>query len=630
MDSTPPRLLHQEDSVANVLLSHGFQITRHTLWTSRPSRRHTITYIGDQSGSSTDVRLDENELVEAILSRSDHQLRHYLRQSKDMRSLNARTVNFALRLATIYGWIDGCKTMLQADVMETLDENHFQKGDLTMLGSLAYTKRLEMMQLWLLRRADFGLPQLQWIGYAEDVFDFHECESLPEFSKGIAYNTSFYLRNLRHEIDLLVRKHGIEYCCDSARSNIPDAHLECMLNALLSKGVKVPQHYWPKRKSLYHKRNCWCSFGRLIFETYENEGFCEISGKHSRCGMEVSCSPLVYFLTQRFGGDHLSKALAERDLTVRWLLSKGANLRETWPGSNTTALHCLGQQSAAYLQELFYFSHPERKPCGKWKPHMELNWDYGAFELLVQEEILDSCECECSISGCDFLTCFWKELLTDSRYEPPFPRYETPFPRICDCFQGANPMEEVKGIATSRIWKRLYEEALADVFLETTIWVDRAAHTLQLRRLIHGYIRLFVFSYLELRHTCCAISRIEHNDDPDYNKQPYPRYSPKEERRIKDEDAPLLKILEELVPMFISQFDAVGGRLLDFVVDVMIPKMREVAKELKEEDKALYAVGRRELGVVVYEEEDDAEQSESGEEEEEQDEVIEEESDGEY
>ncbi|CAN9385822.1 unnamed protein product [Alternaria alternata] len=251
-----------------------------------------------------------------------------------MRSLNARTFNFALRLATIYGWIDGCKTMLQEDFMETLDEDHFQEGDLTVLGSLAYTKRLEMMQLWLLRRADFGLPQLQWIGYAEDVFDFHECESLPEFSKGIAYNMSFYLRNLRHEIDLLVRKHGID--------------------------------------------------------------------------------------------------------------------------------------------------------------------------------------------------------------------------------------------------------------------------------------------------------RIEHNDDPDYNKQPYPRYSPKEERRIKDEDAPLHEILEELVPMFSTQFDAVGGRLEDFVVDVMIPKMREVARELKVEDAALYGAGRRELGVVMYEdEEEEDEQSEGGEEEEEQDEDIEE-SDDEY
>ncbi|CAN9375290.1 unnamed protein product [Alternaria sp. RS040] len=104
----------------------------------------------------------------------------------------------------------------------------------------------------------------------------------------------------------------------------------------------------------------------------------------------------------------------------------------------------------------------------------------------------------------------------------------------------------------------------------------------------------------------------------------------KEERRIRGEDARLRDILEELVPMFSTQFDAVGGRLEDFVVDVMIPKMLEVAKELKEEDAALYAQGRRELGVVMYEDEDDAEQSESGEEQEKQDENTGEESDDEY
>ncbi|KAB2100177.1 hypothetical protein AG0111_0g11230 [Alternaria gaisen] len=163
-----------------------------------------------------------------------------------------------------------------------------------------------------------------------------------------------------------------------------------------------------------------------------------------------------------------------------------------------------------------------------------------------------------------------------------------------------------------------------------TVWTDRAANTLQLRRLIQGYMRLFVFSYLELRHTCCDIGRIKHFDNPDYKKQPYPRYSPKEKRRIRDEDARLLKILEELVSMFNSQFDAVGGRLVDFVVDVMIPKMRKGAKELKEEDKALYAEGRRELGVVMHEDEDEAGQIESDEEEEEQDEDIEEKSDDEY
>ncbi|CAN9219196.1 unnamed protein product [Alternaria alternata] len=576
---------------------------------------YSIWFAEFSAEDSPDPLFNNSALVEAAISRSDHQLRHCLRQSEDSQTLDVDTVVHALGLATVTGWTDGCKVMLEADVMATLNQDFEEKRYFTLLGSSAGTNRLEMVQLWLSHRANFALPQLKLIGYAEDMLDVHKCGDLSEYNKDIFRNVAFYLLNLRQEIRLLVEKHEVEYCCDSARSNIPDAHLECMLNALLSKGVKVPQHYWPRRKSLYHRRECWCFLGRLMLETYEREGFCEISGKHFTCSMKTACSPLIYFLTQSFERGTLGKALTERDVTVRWFLSKGADLRETWPGSNTTALHCLGWQSASFLEEL---DAPwrERKPHRKWKLPMESNWDYGAFELLMQEEILDSCECGCSSSGCDFLTCFWKQIF----------RYETQFYAFCDCFRDVNSMGEVKGVTPSTTWR----ERKAAVILELTVWVDRAANALQLLRLFHGYMRLFVFSYLGLTHTCCDISRIAHEDHPfPYKRQPYPRYTPKQERRIKDEDATLREILEELVPMFISQFDAVGGRLQDFVLDMMIPKLREVAKELKEEDSALYGAGRRELGVVMYEDEEEDEQSESGEEEEEQDEDIEE-SDDEY
>jgi hypothetical protein len=509
--------------------------------------------------------------------------------------------------------------MLEADVMETLNDSFISPHDDTLLGSLAYTKRLEMMQLLLLRRADFGQPQLQWIGFAEDVFDSHECESLPESREGIAYDMSFYLRNLRHEIDLLVKKHGIDYCCDSARSNLPDAHVRCMLTALVSKGIEVPEYYWPKRRSLYHREVCWCPMERLVFERQESDGFCEISGNDFRCSMETGCSPLVYFLTQK-GPPlfDLRGALNKRDRTVNWFLSRGADLQETWPGSDVTAMHCLAWQSAVLVKSISGTSHRE---CDA---PIQLTWDYRSFEPLVKEEILDSCECGCSISGCDFLTCFWKN------YFRGFRRHVTSFPVICDYSKGPDLIGEVEGVAISTIWESRIYKARAKVLLELTIWVDRAANTLQLRRLVRGYMRLFVFSYLELRHTCCDIDRIWHHDKPDHKKQPYPRYSPKKARRIKDEDATLRGVFDELVPMFISQFDAVGGRLEDFVLDMMIPKMREVAKELKEGDSALYEAGRREIGVIMYEDEEEAEQKNSHEEEEEQNEDVEEDSDDEY
>ena len=137
-----------------------------------------------------------------------------------------------------------------------------------------------------------------------------------------------------------------------------------------------------------------------------------------------------------------------------------------------------------------------------------------------------------------------------------------------------------------------------------------------------------MFSYLEITHTCCDIERICHWDGPDYTKQPYPRYSPTELRRITNEDAHLRARLEQLVPQLITRHDLFGGKLQDFVIDVLIPTMRGTAKELKEEDKVLYAAGRRELGVVMNEDEDETEEESSELEKEEM--AAEEESDDEY
>jgi hypothetical protein len=629
LDIPQNRRIDTRLQLSKVLFNHGLQITQHTLEDMTFTSYYSIWFADFSAGDSPDPLFNDSALAEATISRSDRQLRRCLRQSGNPQTLDVETVVYALGLATITGWTDGCKIMLEADVMASLNQDFKIKTFYTLLGSSTGTNRREMVQLWLSRRANFDLPQLNLVGYAEDILDVHQCGNLSDYSKDIFRDVASYLVYLRQEIRLLVEKHEIEYCCDSSRINLPDAHLKCMLNALLRKGVKVPQHYWPRRQSLYHRRDCWCFLGRLIFDTYESEGFCEISGKHFGCSMEISCSPLVYFSTQRFERDSLGKALTERDLTVRWFLSKGADLEETWPGSKTTALHCLGWQSGNYLQRL-YFSHDRRDPQEGRILHMEFSWDYDAFELLVQEEILDSCECGCSSSGCDFLTCFWKGFFDDDSW------LQTPFSAICDCFKRANPMGEVKRVTTSTIW-RLQHEGGANLLLELTAWVDRAANTLQLPRLVYGYMRLFVFSYLELTHTCCAIGNVEHGDNPDYNRQPYRGYSPKEERCIKTEEASLREILERLVPVFISQFDAVGGRLLDFVVDVMIPNMRRVAKEirkvarkLREEEEALYAEGRRELGVIMYEDEDDTEQSDSDEEEEGEEWYTEEESDDEY
>jgi hypothetical protein len=390
-----------------------------------------------------------------------------------------------------------------------------------------------------------------------------------------------------------------------------------MLNALVDEGIDVPQHYWPRGKSLFYVQGPFGVESLLVFEGLESGGFCEITQESFKCDMETSCSPLLYLATRCcFHTLNFKRLLSNRDLVVQWLISRGADLREAWPGSDTTVLHCLAWQSAKYLRFQQQWGHAST--------HSALGqaWTYKDFEFIVEEEILDGCACGCIISGCDFLSCFWKEFFWKIELRSRF-RW------ICDSFENAAPTRGMKcttphtGFHPSEEWFQLA------VLHELTLWVDKAASTLKLRRLIHGYIRLFTFSYLELTHTCCDIDRIEHRRDPDCTKQPYPRYPPKELRRITNEDAHLRKRLDELVPELTSQYDSSGGKLTDFVIDVLIPKLRKTMEELKEEDKKLFTSGRRELGVVMYKDKDEAEQDDSDAEEEESD-IEEEESDDEY
>ena len=152
--------------------------------------------------------------------------------------------------------------------------------------------------------------------------------------------------------------------------------------------------------------------------------------------------------------------------------------------------------------------------------------------------------------------------------------------------------------------------------LEIIGWVDQATSSPQLLRLAHGYIRLFVFSYLELTHTCCDINRVQHDGSPDHGRVPYPQYSPNELRRITRQEAHLTARLEELVHQLISKYDSLDGKRIEFLHPHLIPTLRKALNELKEENRALYAVVRRELGFVMYEDEDKAKEDDDGTEEE--------------
>ena len=610
------------------LFEQDLQISRDTFRTAAIGWQEWLAVLAEiRYESFTNPLLDGSEILEAVFMKSDHQLRDLLHQSRCLHTLNADMVVDVLIMSTITGWMDGCRVLLNADLVGHLEDpsSDAWRPRQTLLTISAVTNRLDMLQFWLSQREMCDEPLLSLIGHIEDALHLNEEMIFEVPMIDVLQLVSSHLLKQRHEVKLLMEKHELQYCCERAQISFPDAHVGCMLAALVNEGVDVPRRYWPRRKSLYYMQQIW-EFDELVLcRAFELAGIRDISQENFRCDKETSCSPLVYLATQLLD-DTRSMCLAKRNLTVRWFLSRGANMRETWPGTATTALHCLAWQSAEHLQlrvDFTDFDHPPMSPI------MQDTWTYEDYELLVKEEILDECECGCSRSGCDFLSCFWKHTFVEAWYRPRFPL-------ICEGFKNtisARELGNVRVYAPDDHFELRYI-LFTGIFLDLTLWVEKAATTLALDRIIHVYIRLFVFSYLEIRHTCCDINRIKHGEgsgyreDPDFTEQPYPRYSPKELRRISNEDARLRECLGHLVPKLIAQYDSFGGKLQDFVIEVLIPTMGKTAKELKEEDKTLYAVGRRELGVVMNGDEDETEGESIEVEEEEAD--AEEDSDDEY
>lgn len=126
-------------------------------------------------------------------------------------------------------------------------------------------------------------------------------------------------------------------------------------------------------------------------------------------------------------------------------------------------------------------------------------------------------------------------------------------------------------------------------------------------------ICIVTFWKLGIRHTRCDLSRIQHghvsgldsDGIPEFKWRSYDphasptRYTPREIRRIRKEDAFLLNLLDELMEDFELEFDTFGGNMESFFNDIWKERMRVVFEILKKEDSKTYTTGRREMGVVM-------------------------------
>jgi hypothetical protein len=359
------------------------------------------------------------------------------------------------------------------------------------------------------------------------------------------------LRCQRTKLKAIADSHAIRLDCHTNDGRLLDAHAYCMIQRLDNNCINIPHHLRLNTEPFY----------RLLGKSYHivntshlelayTAGFRDLTAADFSCSHKESISILLDLATD---GNSVFGALK----IWPWMVSKGSSLLECWPNSATTVGHCLGW---TYGQI--------------WCGSADIN-EPKLVSLMLQTGT-DTCRCACSSSGCTFIACLLKGF--DS----------SPLNR------GSRRLAEVR------------DDPLAFVLV--------ASQRAKSRGLISDFIRAYAFCKLEIRHTCCDIERIQHNHKPDLSKSPTPRHQARELQRIQKEDAYLVDILEKLVPELDAEYDNFQGDFTAFALDHLYPRLDNVLKDLKRQDREMYAQGRRELGVVM----------EIGSEDEEEDEEVEE------
>jgi hypothetical protein len=231
-------------------------------------------------------------------------------------------------------------------------------------------------------------------------------------------------------------------------------------------------------------------------------------------------------------------------------MGTGVDPKAQWPNSRITILHCLAWQCGKPLQ----YEH-------EWL----LILKFG-LSAMVLDTCCDSCKCGCSTNGCLPITMLYKGIENSTWIEN-----DCPFERMISIHRHG-----LKYVDSSSPENRWFVAAI---------------------------IRIMTFRTLGIRHTCCDLSRLEHEGlaygrsfDP--HASPI-RYPPEDIRRIRKEDAFLLGLLDELVEEFEHEFDMFEKDLESFFTETWQTKMDKVLMKLGQEDFEQYGAGRREIGVVM-------------------------------
>ncbi|KAF2787502.1 hypothetical protein K505DRAFT_342889 [Melanomma pulvis-pyrius CBS 109.77] len=515
-------------------------------------------------------------IMKAIFLQSEDDLKNAI--LRNTITQNIEEINTAIRgyspieVATLLGWKRGCEILLDNGA----EIKRRTSTALPLLCCASLSSNIDVLRYWIDLGPELDEEEVLCVGRLEEALE-------SAYEVGKARGTFELLEAVISEIK--ERKNQLQMIAEvNAKTISPLQNLDMRLNAhalrvydaLVDSGVEVPPYLKPAKEDIYaFPCNTFGPKIGLLNALYAAE-FRIITPTNSSSAIDDNdkIPLLLIHLTAYRGkgtrsatrnGKHRSNNGLKQGLRLyRWLIAHGADTKARWPGSQTTALHCLAYNVGRYISS--------ERGCTKYSS-----------EILstIVETCTDDCECGCSAAGCLPITTFFKSTIP--------------------LFMVVNPVYHLLSMRPYTHRVTSFEERLLDSLRDINSWTNgTAAKSLMKNRLVaSALIRFATFTNLGLRHTCCDISRIQCRQDmkPDACASPH-RYNMEERRRIMENDAFLLNLLEELVQELEAKFEALGMDLAKFMFRVWRRKMRDVLDKLEREGFGLYDRGRRELDGV--------------------------------
>lgn len=488
-------------------------------------------------------------------------------------SFDSKKIVKLYKMTTRMGWVPGCKCLLDAGYSYVPEEHRTDQSYVTrdpLLFDAIESQNQDMVLLWLTVRDNATATQLPYIGHLEAAI-VHASEACQQ--EQIAKILVAYLVKQRCEIREKILGQGIQRLCIIRSNDVLDVHATCALSALNDQGYEIPPPLRPSGLSVYRVHRLYTEQpivyqrpgdSQRTFQMLYDAGFRDTQLDKSQCENSTYCSPLIFAITGYRRFDPSPGSCVRFFELVDWFLSKGATLTECWPGSKTTALHCISAKVASLT-----WRRPLKDDCMR------------KIAATLQERIFDGCSCACSNYGCAGITSFWKG------------SYRFDIGYMADIQELVRPQDGVKSEPSNcqRIGRWELERLVHCVAAAT----KGSGH----RWIVSEFIRLWVFSLLGIRHSCCNISKIEHRGKPVFECQPLPRYPLAKLQRIGEEDEYLREVLEKTVSSLDVQYDAYTGDLQCFIDELLLPQTEIELERLKREDNTTFGMGRQSLGVLM-------------------------------